>query len=98
MTRKTTSRLPAPSRALMVALVSAATSRVATANVALVAPAGTMSDAGTTATPSLLESRTAIPLAGAGAAKVTVPWQVAPASTVAGITENCTSVGDAALG
>jgi hypothetical protein len=85
----------------MVAFVSAATSRVVTVNVALVAPAGTVTDAGTRATPSLLESRTSIPLAGALAVSVTVPSLFAPASTVAGVTENCTSrvgVGLAAAG
>jgi hypothetical protein len=57
-----------------------------------------VTDAGATATPSLLDSRTTIPLADARAASVTVPSLFAPASTVAGVTENCTSVAGAGLG
>src|SRR5688500_12193362 len=91
MTRRSASRLSAPSRALIVALVSAATRRVVTVNVALVAPAGTTIDAGTTATPSLLERRMSTPFA-AGAVSVTVASLVAPASAVAGGSEKCDSM------
>jgi hypothetical protein len=46
---------------------------VFTANVALVAPAGTVTLEGTLAAPLLLESRTCAPPAGAGPLSVTVP-------------------------
>ena len=61
MTRSAASRRR-PRSPLMVALVSAATRRVVTVNGTLAAPAGTITDAGTRATPSLLESRTSVPL------------------------------------
>src|SRR4051812_40180268 len=57
-------------------------------NVALVAPSGTVTVAGTLATVELLLDRiTAVPPAGAGAATVTVPVEVAPPATVVGLRE-----------
>jgi hypothetical protein len=98
MTRKTASRVTLPTVTLMVAFVSAATRCVVMKNFALIAPAGTMTDAGTIATPSLLDGRIPIPLAGAGAISVTVPSLPAPAFTVTGVTENCDTVTGGVLG
>ena len=58
-----------------------------TVNDIVVAPAGRTTDAGTTATASLLE-RSIRSAPGVGAVNVTVPWLDAPAATVAGVNEN----------
>ena len=51
--------------------------------VPVVAPAATVTDAGTVATAALLlDSETMEPPAGAAAPTVTVPWTVAPATTL----------------
>jgi len=56
------------------------------AKVALVAPAGTVTLAGTVATvASLLESVATAPPAGAAALRVTVPIEVLPLVTLAGL-------------
>src|SRR5579859_4665469 len=68
---------------------------VLTVNVALVAPAGTVTLAGTLAAAGLLlESRTWIPPAGAAALKVTVPVEACrPPTTLAGFRVNEERVG-----
>jgi hypothetical protein len=53
--------------------VETRTTEVLTANVALVAPAGTVTLGGTLAAPLLLESATCAPPVGAGPLSVTVP-------------------------
>jgi hypothetical protein len=65
--------------------VETRTTEVLTANVALVAPAGTNTLEGTPATPLLLESMTCAPPAGAGPLSVTVPVEYcAPPITLVG--------------
>src|SRR5437762_3469446 len=68
----------------MVAIVPAVTVVVATLNVAVVAPAATVTEAGTVAAVLLLASITTAPPAGAAALSVTVPVLFAPPVTVAG--------------
>jgi hypothetical protein len=65
---------------------------------ALAAPAGTITDVGTTATPSLLEIRTAAPVAGAGPVNITRPSLGVPAFTVAGVSDNCESAAVCGVG
>jgi hypothetical protein len=66
--------------------VSEATGLVAAVKVAVVAPAATVTDAGTWAAAVFeLVSATTAPPAGAGLFRVTVPVEEAPPSTVAGI-------------
>jgi hypothetical protein len=67
--------------------VSAATGNVVAVKVPVVAPAATVTDAGTEAAAVLLEVRvTTAPPAGAGLASVTVPVEDVPPSTEAGDT------------
>ena len=69
----------------MVTVVDALTTLVLTANVALVAPATTVTLAGVLATVvSLLESVTCMPPAGAAPLNVTVPVEELPPTTLAG--------------
>ena len=65
--------------------VETRTTEVLTANVALVAPAGTNTLEGTPAAPLLLESMTCAPPAGAGPLNVTAPVEdCAPPTTLVG--------------
>jgi hypothetical protein len=69
----------------MVTEVEAGTARVVTVNVALVAPAGTVTLAGTVATAVLLlERETSAPPLGAGAFSVTLPVEGDPPLTLVG--------------
>ena len=61
-------------------------------NDAEVAPAGTVTDAGTVADGSLLDNEITAPPAGAGPFNVTVPVELAPPVAVVGDTENCWSL------
>jgi hypothetical protein len=61
---------------------------VAIANDALWAPAGTVTVAGTVAEPLLLDKLTTAPPPGAAAVSVTVPVELAPPATLAGLTPN----------
>src|SRR5215216_5017499 len=65
---------------------------------ALVAPAGTVTDAGTLATALELESDTASPPAGVAAESVTVPVEFAPEVTVEGLSVSALAVGPTATG
>src|SRR5687767_12003713 len=69
----------------MVTVVDEATELVVMVNVALAAPAGTVTLAGTEAAPLLLESATCAPPAGAGPFSVTVPLAVVPPATLEGL-------------
>lgn len=81
---------------MTVATVDAVTVVVGMAKVALVAPAGTVTLAGTVAALLLLDSVTPNPPAGAAAVNVTVPWADAPPTTLVGLTDTAES--DAAGG
>jgi hypothetical protein len=70
----------------MVAVVFAATARVLMVNVALVAPAGIVTEAGTVAEPLLLVKATLNPPVGAAEAIVAVPVDEVPPTTVVGET------------
>jgi len=72
---------------VIVTEVSEATVPVVAVKVAVVAPAGTVTVAGTWAAAELLDvNATAAPPAGAGLSRVTVPVEDAPPGTVAGLT------------
>ena len=74
--------------------VETRTTAVLTANVALVAPAGTNTLEGTPAAPLLLESMTCAPPAGAGVLSVTVPVEdCRPPITVVGFSVSEETVG-----
>src|SRR5690349_7095559 len=79
-------------------MVLAVTVLVLTVNVALVAPAATVTEAGTWAAAALLASDTAKPPAGAAAVRVTVPVAELPPVTLAGLTLKVESAGPVALG
>src|SRR5439155_17641019 len=72
------------SAALMFTLVFAATVLVVTVNVALLAPAAIVTEAGTVAAALLLESATIAPPARAGVSSRTVPVDEPPPATVVG--------------
>jgi hypothetical protein len=78
-------RLTLLKRAVIVTGVFASTGTVVAANVAVVAPAATVTEAGTWATAVLLEVRvTTAPPVGAGLSSVTVPVEDSPPSIAAG--------------
>jgi hypothetical protein len=72
----------------MATVVEEATALVLTTNVALVAPAGTVTLEGTLAAPLLLASATCAPPAGAGPLNVTVPVEEFPPVTLVGFRES----------
>ena len=73
--------------------VEVATALVPTLKFALVAPAGTVTVAGTEAAPLLSESATCAPPAGAGAVSVTVAVTEVPPVTLAGLTLSAETAG-----
>jgi hypothetical protein len=73
------------------------TTVVLTVKVALVAPAGTVTLAGSQAAPSLTDSMTVAPPAGAGPLSVTVPVEEAPPTTVVGFSVSDESVAAAGV-
>jgi len=76
-----------------VTALDAATALVLTVNVALVAPATTVTLEGTRAAPLLLESATVAPPAGAAPLSVTVPVEELPPVTLVGFSPSEASVG-----
>jgi hypothetical protein len=81
----------------MVAVVAAVTVLVVIVNVAVVAFAATVTDAGTEADTLLLDSVTTAPPAGAAAVSVTVPVLLVPPVTLVGLTETADSFAGAGL-
>ena len=78
----------------MVTVADAVTALVRTVNVALVAPAATVTLEGTVATNvSLLESATCAPPDGAGPLSVTVPVEESPPVTLVGLNASEVRVG-----
>jgi hypothetical protein len=78
----------------MVTLLVVVTETVLMVNVALVAPAATVTLAGLEATlGALLDSVTTAPPLGAALLKATVPCEVLPPTTLAGLSESDESVG-----
>lgn len=85
-----------PSVAVRVAVVVVATTAVATVNVALVAPAATVTEElWTSAAAESLARATVVPPDGAGPLSVTVPTLASPPWMLAGLTESADSVGAA---
>jgi hypothetical protein len=79
----------------MVIEVDAATAVVVMLNVAVLAPAGTVTEGGTAATEgSLLDKGTTAPPLGAGLVKLIVPVEEAPPVTLAVLSESALSVED----
>jgi hypothetical protein len=83
---------------LIVTVVSAVTDEVVIGNVAVVAPAATVTLGGTLAAAPELNNCTAAPPVGAALCRVTVPVDDVPPLTVAGETVRLTSGGVAAAG
>src|SRR5439155_937050 len=77
----------------IVAVVEMMTIDVFTVNVALMAPAGTVTLDGTLARPLLLERKTTAPPLGAGALSVSVPVEELPAGPTDGLRPSETRVG-----
>src|SRR5205823_10371351 len=89
VTVRTALRLAPPNAPLIVTDVDAPTETVLTVNVALVAPAATVTLAGTVAAPVLLlVSVTTAPPEGAALVSVTAPWDELPPTTLAGLSAN----------
>jgi hypothetical protein len=83
-----------PLAADIVTVVEADTAVLVTVNVALVLPAVTVTVEGTVAADVLLlVSVTAVPPVGAGPLKVTVPWEVEPPVTLAGLSVRALTAG-----
>jgi hypothetical protein len=76
----------------IVGVVAAVTDVVATVKLAVVAPAATVTLAGTVADAWLLDSVTAAPPEGATPLKVTVPVELLPPTTLAGLSESAETV------
>src|SRR6266566_4210652 len=72
----------------MVTVVDEATVVVFTGNVAVVAPAGTVTLGGALAAPLLLESATCAPPVGAAPLNVTVPVEEFPPATLVGFSKS----------
>ena len=96
-TVNTALRVAPPNVPLIVADVEAVTDTVLTVNVALVAPAATVTLAGTVAAAVLLlESATTAPPAGAPLVSVTEPCELVPPTTADGLTASVESAGGVA--
>jgi len=82
-----------PNMPVIVTAVDAPTAAVFTVNVALVAPAATVTPGGTVAALALLERATPAPDEGAAAVSVTVPRDVLPPVTVVGLMDSVDNAG-----
>jgi hypothetical protein len=92
-------RVTPPALAVIVTEVDPVTALIGIAKVALVAPCGTETVAGTVAAAALLlDSDTTKPPEGAVEVSVTVPWEAVPPVTVAGFTATVDSAAGAAGG
>jgi len=78
--------------AVRTALVCVLTTVVVTVKVAVVLPAATVTEGGTTAAGELLDNATGIPPAGAAETRVTVPVELAPPLTLVGLTFRAESI------
>ena len=86
-------RVTPPKTAETVAEVEAVTEVVVTVKLALLAPAGTVTLAGTAVAAELSDSDTTAPPLGAGALKATVPVEALPPVTLVGLRLKAESVG-----
>jgi hypothetical protein len=77
----------------IVAEVGAVTELVVTVKLALLAPAGTVTLAGTAVAPELSDSDTVAPPLGAAALKDTIPVAALPPATLVGLSDSAASVG-----
>ena len=77
----------------MLAEIWVATGVVVAVNVAVVCPAATVTVAGTTTAPLVLDNVTTVPPVGATPVRVTVPWDVDPPVTVPGLITTDEGVG-----
>ena len=86
-------RVTPPNTAETVAEVEAVTGVVVTVKLALLAPAGTVTLAGTAVAPELSDSDTTAPPLGAAALKLTLPVEALPPVTLVGLRLKAESVG-----
>lgn len=90
-------RVVPPNEPETLTAVELVTVLVVTAKLALVAPAGTVTLAGTPLTLELSESETTAPPLGAARLKVTVPVEELPPATLGGLSDNADSVSAVAV-
>lgn len=87
-----------PNALVMLTAVDVVTEEVMIGKFALVAPAGTVTLAGTVTAAELSDNVTAVPPEGAAALKVTVPVEEFPPTTLVGFSDSAESVGPAGGG
>lgn len=91
-------RVAPANTAEIVAVVDTVTVLVVTVKLVLVAPAGTVTLAGTAAAVELSDNVTTVPPEGAAALRVTVPVEEFPPTTLVGFSDTAESVGPPAGG
>ena len=82
-----------PNALVMLTAVDVVTEEVVIGKFALVAPAGTVTLAGTVTAAELSDNVTAVPPEGAAALRVTVPVEEFPPTTLVGFSDSAESVG-----